>query len=213
MLKACLFDLDGTLIDSERYYQDGTYFWIARKGIKINKEDIFGIIGKDEKGTYDFLSKVTGLSYEECKKNNDHYFRYENPLSFKKYLYDDVTRALKQLKEKGLLIAICSMSPYEYIKQCLKECDLEEYVDYCVSGIDVKNNKPSPDIYLNALKTLNVNSDEAIVIEDAQSGIEAGKAAGMKVIARDASRFNIDQSKADYILEDFEKLSKIIYEV
>ena len=212
MLKACLFDLDGTLINSEEYYQHGTYFWINRMGIKINKEDIFPIIGKDAKDTYRILSKITGLDEETCKENNDHYFLKEDPLDFRKYLFEDVYDTFQMIKDKGLKIAICSMSPYDYIKKCIEECELEEFVDYYISGIDCEHNKPSPDIYLNALKELNINADEALVIEDAQSGIEAGKAAGMIVVARDDSRFKINQKDADFILEDLRKLSIIVDE-
>jgi len=210
MLKAVLFDLDGTLINSEEYYINGTYEWISKLDSEVKREDLFPLIGKDEDSTYKFLEGISGIAYDTCKKENEKYFFVEHPINFKELLFDDVKDTFKYLKEKGLRIAICSMSPYNYIKQFVEECDLTTYVDYYISGADCKHNKPDPEIYLKALDFLHISADEALVVEDAPVGISSGLAAGVRVIARDDSRFKLDQSKAELVLEDLRKLNTII---
>lgn len=211
MLKAILFDLDGTLIDSEEYYKSGTYTWIKRKGIDIKVEDIYSVIGLSIEDTYKKIVELTGLPYEEVKKTNEHYFTVENPLDFNKWIYPETKEVFKKIKEKGLKIAICSMSPSEYIKKFGEKTGLSDYIDYYISGEECKHTKPDPEIYLKALEELDILADEAIVIEDAETGIKAGKAASLKVIARDASRFNIDQSEADLIIKDLKDLESIVF--
>lgn len=211
MLKAILFDLDGTLIDSEEYYKSGTYTWIKRKGIDVNIEDIYSIIGLSIEDTYKKIVEITGLEYDDVKRTNENYFNKECPLDFNEWIFPETKDTFKMLKDKGLKIAICSMSPTFYIKKFGDDTGLSEYIDYYISGEECKNTKPDPEIYLKALKELNILPSEAIVVEDAKSGILAGKAAGIKVIARDASRYKIDQSKADLIIKDLNDLENILF--
>ena len=81
-----------------------------------------------------------------------------------------------------------------------------------ISDEDVKNPKPSPEIYLKAIERLGVNRDETLVIEDSSTGIKAGKNAGICTLARDSSRFFVDQSEADYIFDDLHEVFNILNE-
>jgi beta-phosphoglucomutase-like phosphatase (HAD superfamily) len=77
-----------------------------------------------------------------------------------------------------------------------------------VAGDEVTRCKPDPEIYLTAAKYLGIEAKECIVFEDAEAGIEAGKRAGMKVIAL-ATTFDrsfLEKTEADYIIDDFRGL-------
>lgn len=209
MLKAVFFDLDGTLMDSEMHYISGTAEWLNELDIRVSKEDVFNIVGLTMDDTYKYLSKLSGLSYDECVFYNEKYFKV-HPLDFRKLIYPEVKEVFRKLKDRGYKTAICSMSPLDYIKKFVSDNCLDEYVDYCVSGEDLKHNKPYPDIYLKALTELKLKKDEVIVVEDAKSGIESALAAGLKVVAKDASRYHADQHKADAILSDLKELIELI---
>ena len=66
MLKAVFFDLDGTLMDSEMHYISGTLEWLNDLNIRVSEKDVFNIVGLTMDDTYNYLSKLSGLSYDEC---------------------------------------------------------------------------------------------------------------------------------------------------
>lgn len=204
MIKAFLFDMDGTLTDSEKYYTEGTFNWV-NKIKNISLKDIYPIIGTNMDETYKILSNISGLSYDEVIKLNTEYF-VNHPINYNDYIFDDVKDVLNILRNNGYKLALCSMSERWMVEQFIKDCKLENIFDVILSDDEVKNSKPNPEIYLKAIELLNIKSDEAIVIEDSCNGILAGKNANMKVYARNASRYNIDQSRADYIFNDMHEI-------
>lgn len=210
MLKAILFDLDGTLINSEEYYMKSMVNIAKLVGKDAKQEDFFVCIGKDMDATYkifeDFVKKPKNTWIDLY---ND-YFRNVDPIDFASLLFEDVLDTFIGIKEKGIKIGICSMSPEYYIEDCVKKCHLQDYVDYYISGENCAHNKPYPDIYLKALKDLGLKADEALVVEDAKEGIVSASLAGIKVVARDDSRFNVDQSQASVVFKDLRKLLTII---
>ena len=209
MINAVLFDLDGTLIDSETYYVNETYKYVCKYNKQAKREDCFNIIGLTMPQTYEYVSKLINLDYETTKKEYDKYVA-NNKIAFKDLLYEDVKDCFIELKRRNIRIGICSMSKESYVRRCIEECELEDYVDYYIGGDECKHNKPEPEIYLKALDVLKLDKKSVIVVEDASTGIKAGKAAGLYVVARDASRFNMKQDLADIIIKDLKELVKII---
>ena len=213
MIKAVLFDLDGTLIDSESYYVNGTIEWLSRCGINIDFKTASKIIGLTMEDTYSYIAKVSGLDLKIVLDKNNSYFLNENPLDFKKLIFRDVKKCFEELKKQNLKISICSMSPYDYIKDFIEECGLTEYVDSFYSGDDCKYTKPNPEIYIKAITDLKLNKKEILIVEDAPSGLKAGKDSGAYVVARNDAKFGLNQDDALYILEDLKELSTIIMEI
>lgn len=80
--------------------------------------------------------------------------------------------------------------------------NITSYFDVIVSRNDVQAKKPSPDIYYEALKRLELSPHDCIVIEDSSVGIQAAVNAGLNVIALKENRFSVDQSKANWIVND-----------
>ena len=158
--------------------------------------------------TYRIMSKLAGLSYDETKKSYDEYFS-KHPMNYNDYLFDDVKDVLPKLCDYKL--AICTLSSRDMLNKFISDTGLNEF-DLLLSDEDVKNPKPSPDIYLKAIERLGVNRDETLVIEDSSTGIKAGKNAGICTLARDGSRFFIDQSEADYIFDDLHEVLNILNE-
>ena len=213
-IKAIFFDLDGTLVDTDKYYWLGTYDWMKELGFKGKEEDILPIIGKDMNETYAYLKTLLPqYSIEDFKKANDHYFLYENPIDYPNILFEGTKEGLKKLKDKGYILAICSMNYVPEIERIAKLCGLDELFDGYFSGEDCPHNKPAPDIYLAALNYFGLNKDEAVVIEDSYSGIKAGKSSGILTIARKEERFKVHQEEADYTIRNLDELDKYLKEL
>ena len=213
MIKAVLFDLDGTLIDSESYYVNGTIEWLSKCGINIDFLTVSGIIGKTNEDTYSYISEISGLDIETIAKKNTNYFTNINPLDFKKLLFKDVIKCFEELKKQNIIIAICSMSPNEYINKFIDDCELNKYIDHYYSGHDCKYTKPNPEIYNKAIDSLKLNKKDVLIVEDAPSGLKAGKDSGAYVVARNNAKFGLNQDNALYILEDLKELTTIIMEI
>jgi len=112
----------------------------------------------------------------------------------------DLIKALHKTNEYKL--AIASSSPKVAIKTMAKHFELEELFDVLVSGEEVKNGKPAPDVFLRTAAVLNVAPTNCVVLEDAPNGIRAAKAAGMKAITV--------VNKTFYKSEDFGNLSDVL---
>ncbi|MBI5357475.1 HAD family phosphatase, partial [Candidatus Saccharibacteria bacterium] len=123
---------------------------------------------------------------------------------------------IKSLKQNGIKIGVASSATRENIEKVLKMIGLDNTFDIIVSGAEVKNSKPAPDVFLKAAQDLDVNPSNCIVLEDAYSGVIAGKAAGSTVIAiPNKYTINDDFSEADHIFRsltelDFDKIQKLI---
>lgn len=213
MIKTVLFDMDGTLVNSEKHYIDGTFTWLKRLGYTPDYYETCKIVGMTMDDIYKHLSKLTGESYELIQKTNEDYFLKENPVVYRNYIFDDVLPTLKMLKEKGITIIICSMSSSSYIEDCISQLGLHDYIDYYIGGDIIKKAKPDPEAYLKAVEKYNLDKKECVVVEDSYNGILASKNAGILTCARKDYQFGIDQSLADIILESLTDLIKVIENV
>lgn len=98
----------------------------------------------------------------------------------------------------------------ENIQCVLEECKIKNYFSILVSGEMFVETKPNPEIYNYTVNSMNLDKDELLVIEDSNYGIEAAKAAGLKVAALIDSTFGFDIELADYKIESLKDVIKII---
>ncbi len=116
---------------------------------------------------------------------------------------------LQGLRERGLRCAVGSSGPRVNVDFVLEKCDIEPFFEVRISGDMVTRCKPDPEIFLTAASKLGLQPEECLVFEDANSGIAAAKAAGMKVIALTTTHRaeQLIGSKPDRIIEDFTHIS------
>lgn len=215
MIKYVFLDMDGTLVDSERYYTDGTYRYMKEDfNYKGPKEAVYEIIGTSMYQTGQIIKRLlkSDLSVEEILSYNDRFFGERMSLDYSEYIFKEVRESLKELKEMGLKLALCSGSSKELMYKFIKSCDIEG-IDYIISTDECQGHKPDPDIYLKALAFFKAQRSEVIVFEDSTSGIKAAKNAGLYTAARKDKRFGIDQSEADVKLDDMMELVRLIREI
>ena len=111
---------------------------------------------------------------------------------------------IKKLSDYKL--ALASSSPRELIDIFLDKSQLHDIFDFVISGEEVKNSKPNPEIFLKCSQYFNIKPEECLVIEDSVTGVQAAKSANMKCIAIVTSHKKEELSKADLVLDDLSNL-------
>lgn len=127
----------------------------------------------------------------------------ENNINYNEYLNKQVPDFLVELKEAGKTVALASAGKLRGVNQMLDECNLRQYFDSVLSGENVRNNKPAPDIYLQSAQKLNVSPERCVALEDSTIGITSAKGAGIETWAIEYPQYRVDQSAADHKFEGF----------
>ena len=176
MIKAIIFDLDGVLIETEqetfKFYQqylkkyniilkDDNFKYKAGRKSKDFWRDVLS--EKDLKKIY--TTEITNLKRELFNKYPEKYIKK----------IAGTEEMLQSLKEKGFTLAVASQNEKAMIKTVLRFLNIEKYFDLVLSKNDIKSLKPDPEIYLLAMKQLNLTPDQCIVVEDSKDGIAAAK--------------------------------------
>ncbi len=209
-IKAVIFDLDGTLVDSMWMWRQIDIDYLSSKGLELPEDYQKCIEGMNFRETAVYTKERFGIedSPEEMMNtwNNMAYHMYETRVPYKKGAED----FLKALKAKGLLTGIATSNSIELANACIKTLGIDKYMDEIHTAIEVEKGKPAPDIYLLVAKELGVEPSQCLAFEDVIAGIKAGKAAGMKVCAvPDDYSKDVEYEKqalADYYIKDFTEL-------
>lgn len=213
-IKAIFFDCDGVLTDSEYPKQQTMYKYLDSINLQMPHHRLDMIIGSNPKMNLwpkIFEGYVDEDKLDEFRENMSKFTRpIMSQIHYADYIYEDVPECLKQLKEKGLFICCASSSPLDYVQKILKEGKIEQYFDHVVTGHDFVESKPNPEIYLHCLEKSGFSKEECLIIEDSPIGIEAGKNSGIFTIARKDIHFNMNQSNADMIIDNFHQLVEFL---
>jgi haloacid dehalogenase superfamily, subfamily IA, variant 3 with third motif having DD or ED/haloacid dehalogenase superfamily, subfamily IA, variant 1 with third motif having Dx(3-4)D or Dx(3-4)E len=209
-IKACIFDLDGTLVDSMWMWPEIDKEYLGRFGIEYDdnlKNEIDGIsfhetavYFKNKFGISDSIEKI-------CKDWEDMaYDKYKNEVKEKR----GCQKFLEQLKSKGIKMGIATSNKRSMVDVVLESLGMKNFFEVITTSDEVKKGKPAPDVYLTTAKLLNVEPKHCLVFEDVVAGIIAGKSAGMKVCAvEDDFTREVRQRKkelSDYYIDDYSEL-------
>ncbi len=202
MIKAVIFDNDGTILDSEEIHHSIERQIVEKYGKKIPEELIDELRGRTENVFWKTICKELGLEidWQELKKQKaEIYIKKLEELR----LFSGAKELIKSLKEKGIKVAVASSTQKEWLNKILKIHRLD--FDVVISGEFIEKSKPEPDIYLVAAEKLDLKPEECLAIEDTVSGVEAVKRAGMKCVAV-THTFSKDKLKeADYIISNLKE--------
>lgn len=182
-MKAVIFDVDGTLLDTERIYMQAWKDAAAELGYEITDELLRKTRAINVKeAARIFESEIgNGFSYDKTRvvrvRIAEEIIQRESPI-----LKPGVTELLAFLQEKRIRLSVASSTHLKGTKEHLSESGILEPFEVVVGGDMVTKGKPNPDIFLKAAELLHLAPEECLVVEDSPAGIRAAHAAGMKAV-------------------------------
>lgn len=206
-IKACLFDLDGVIVDTAKYHFIAWKELANELGFDFTENDNERLKGVSRMTSLDILLEIGGINLPENKKlelaeqKNNRYVAYIEKMTPDEIL-PGVVRFLTELKEDGIKIALGSASKNAPL--ILKRLKLEDYFDAIIDGNKVQNAKPDPEVFLKGAEALGVLPNQCIVFEDAEAGVEAALNGGMKCVGIGSPE---NLGKAQIIVSGFENFS------
>lgn len=199
-LKAVLFDMDGVLLDSEEYICQAGIMMFREKGYKVAAEDFLEFTGMGENRYLGGVAEKNRIPFDLEKDKARTYEIYGQIVKGKLEPFEGVVDFIDKCRERGLKLAVASSADPPKVNVNLTEIGIPASTfGTVVSGLDIEHKKPAPDIFLKAAENLGVHATECLVIEDAVSGVAAGKAAGARVLALTTSFPAEELSEADWI--------------
>ncbi|MDR2938859.1 MAG: beta-phosphoglucomutase [Clostridiales bacterium] len=207
--KAVIFDLDGVILSTDNYHYEAWKALADKLGIYFDETINNRLRGVSRMESLEIiLEKYNGrlTDAEKLKYANEKNELYKSLLKnmAPSAVSKEVKDTMDSLRAGGILLAIGSSS--KNAKFILKQVGLNDYFDSISDGEDITNSKPHPEVFQKAAQFLGVGAEVCLVVEDAVSGVEAAKAAGMDSAAiGDAAKFNL----ANYNLKNFSELLEI----
>jgi HAD superfamily hydrolase (TIGR01509 family) len=179
---AVIFDLDGTLVDSEPLSKLAWRRVLALHGHGVSDADIRAAQGLRFSESYAAFARAAPLPPLEVVWSDYSrllYTSYDEGL----VSFGDAVSTARRLQADGIPLALATSSQRERLDRTVAAADLEELFAVTVAGDEVTHGKPAPDGYLTAARLLGVHPADCVAVEDSQAGIDAAKAAGMSVLA------------------------------
>lgn len=209
--KAVIFDMDGTVLDTEKYYRIAWPLAFEEAGYVMTDDQYLFIRSLGRPFVQETLKKFSGDSSFDYEKmlqiRNVHLNRLieQNGLQAKK----GAVELLTFLKSKGILTCIATASPAEKARRFLQQTGLLSYIDRIVSARDMKEGKPSPYVYLSAVEQIGLRTEECLAVEDSPNGVLSARRAGLDVVMI-PDQSPIDDESGKIILAGMQDLSQII---
>jgi HAD superfamily hydrolase (TIGR01509 family) len=211
MLRAVLFDLDGTLVDSERQNADAVARALAGRGRQLSDEERLFVIGHGWREIYRHLCENGGIE-----------------LSFEALMAETARERERLVAEEGLDVlpgavetvrrfaarvpcAVVSGSSRDEVEMCLRALGVRELFPWFIAAEDTAHGKPAPDGYLAAVERLRVEPRSCLALEDSAAGVRAARAAGVRCVAVRAGNFaRQPQDEADLVLDTLNDVDDVV---
>ncbi len=199
-LRGVIFDMDGVLVMSEPILAQAAAWMFADKGFDVRHEEFHPFIGMGEDRYLGGVAEARGIPMDAERDKARTYAIYLELIKGSLKPLPGVLDFVAECRRRGLKIAVASSADEIKVRGNLTEIGLPpESFNVVVDGTMVTRKKPSPDIFLEACRRLDLPASECLVIEDAIAGIAAAKAAGARCLAVTTS-FHAEQlSLADWI--------------
>ena len=182
-MKALLFDLDGTLIDSMPLHHNAWIEWHARRGLVMGEELSFAKTAGRSNAEI-LLDLFPQHSVEEhVVMADDKEAIYREFAAKSLALVLGVQAFVEQARGAGLRLAVCTAATVPNMALAFERHGIDGWVDTITSPADGLRGKPHPDIFLEAARRLGIAPEHCVVFEDAPLGVEGARRAGMKAVA------------------------------
>ncbi len=183
-IKAVLFDMDGVLIDAKDWHYEALNMALSLFGMEISRYDhLVTYDGLPTKKKLEMLTLERGLPEQLHHFINDIKQEFTFQLAYAKCRPTfNHQYALSQLHSKGYRLVSCSNSMRKTMDLMFERAAIKSYFEFYLSNEDVKEPKPNPEMYVSAIRKLNLSPDECLILEDNENGIRAAKASGAHLL-------------------------------
>lgn len=185
MIEACIFDLDGVVVDTAKYHFIAWKALAEGLGFEFTPEDNERLKGVSRMQSLEILLEIGGLSFPEKEKlamaerKNALYVSYIEKMTPDEIL-PGARQFLQELKASGIRTALGSAS--KNAPMILERIQLSGMFDAVVDGNSISEAKPNPEVFLKGAEKLGVSPEKCVVFEDAIAGIEAALNGGMQCV-------------------------------
>ena len=206
-MKACIFDLDGVIVDTARYHFLAWKKLAAELGINLTESDNEQLKGIGRIESLEIILSLGGITLPRDKmiqladRKNTWFVEFIEAMK-REEIFSGARELFQELKQHGIRLALASSS--KNALTVLNKLGITDVFESIVDGTMIANSKPDPEIFLKSARQLNVEPSECIVIEDAEAGVEAAKRAGMKAVGIGKAQ---QLHRADYIVDHISKLN------
>jgi 16S rRNA pseudouridine516 synthase len=210
---AVIFDLDGVLADSEPWWNQIDAKLLAEHGVSYRGEYHQNVLGVSYRLAVEFYRNAFHLSASEEELMQRRGEIATDFFANRVDLFSSAKTTLEQLREMKLALAVATSSVSASARPLLDRTGIRSLFSVVITGDEVQQGKPHPDIYLLAAKKLGISPEACLVIEDSLAGITAGKAAHMRVAAIPDSRFvnpREYEKEANYVLGNLSEIPGFI---
>ncbi len=214
MIKAFIFDMDGTLMDSDILWVDAVFKYLKLKNCPLAYDEVMDIVyGKSLQSIYkNITTHFPQLDIGITNLDTEIYKIFITLRDTDNICITTSVNLLKQLAET-YPVSIVSGATRRDIEECLKIINAEECISFYLGAEDYSNGKPAPDCFLMAADKFGVLPEECLVFEDSTAGVTAAKDAGMYCVALARnSNPRQDVERADLILDDLSKFNLTEFE-
>lgn len=188
-----IFDLDGVIVSTDNCHYLAWKRMADEEGIEFDRTINERLRGVSRMESLDIILEKADKEYSEAEKQamaarkNGYYVELIGSLTENDIL-PGAMDMLNGLKEKGIKVAVGSSSRNTPI--ILKQIGLSDFFDAVADGNAIKNSKPDPEVFLLAAKLLNLDPANCLVVEDADAGVQAALAGGMRVLGVGSASVN-----------------------
>jgi HAD superfamily hydrolase (TIGR01509 family) len=185
MLKSLIFDFDGLILDTETPELEAWQAIYRDHGYELSIQAWGQTVGGNGVSSFDPAKNLVSLTDKVVDEAalREHVLNSSLAIIHRKRPLPGMEALIHEARRRGMKLAIASSSPHEWVEGHLDRLDMRHLFDVIICSEDVVQIKPHPDLFLAALKALNVRPDEAVVFEDSPNGVLAARTAGIFVVA------------------------------
>jgi beta-phosphoglucomutase len=202
MIKAVIFDLEGTVINRTENDYLAWEKLFNEYDIDFELEDYQKVLGVKESDVIHWYLNVDAVEVSRLLGKKETYvkeFISQKGIN----LIPGVESLLEEIKNLGVKTSLATGFGKEKLEYIFEKADIKNYFDSVISTEDVKSGRPDSELYLNAAKRLNILPSACVVLDDEEIGVKAAKEVGMKCIAFAASHTSNKLVNADLVIKSY----------